>query len=178
MSASLPPREAIPALLLAVMLAATVVLARGAGAGPLGACAAVACAGAALLGPALGVERFRWGLPALLIGLPILCTVAYGHTLSELGGCVLLFALCTAAGALESSPEGGVYLPVMLLIFAAPYALAYLVEEFGNLERVAFWRTLSPFAAAQDVAAGRALPPVCLLLLMAGPVWTLLGRRR
>jgi hypothetical protein len=64
----------------------------------------------------------------------------------------------------------------MALLFAAPYALRYLVLEFGAGRAAGPWLLASPVAAAARVADGGAPPAACVLLLLSWPVWALARR--
>jgi hypothetical protein len=63
----------------------------------------------------------------------------------------------------------------MLLVFLAPYALHYLILEFGRAESAGAWLRLSPIAAAQQ---GGWPGTLCILLLVVWPVLALAARRR
>jgi len=173
-----PPREAAAALLLPVLLVAALVLVPvRPGAGPLGLVTAVALVHAALLAPSLVRGRPAWGLFPVAGGAPALCAASYGHDAGALGASLLLLALASLAGAAARARRSALYLPSMVLLFAAPFALGYLVLEFGDGSRAAAWRLLSPLAAAQAVGRGAALPLPCLAALLAWPAWTLARRK-
>ena len=72
--------------------------------------------------------------------------------------------------------EARTYLPSMLLVFFAPYALRYLVLEFGSAAHAESWLQLSPLAAAARVSHGAWPPALCLLVLLAWPVRALMRR--
>jgi hypothetical protein len=170
-------REAASAALLCALLAAAVLLAPDtAGPGPLALCSAVAAAHAALLGPACARGRPAWGLLPLLVASPALCACSFGHPglLASVG----LVGLCALAGAAGRVLPARGYLPGMLLVFLAPYALHYLVVEFAAEEGASAWLQLSPLAASVGVARGDGLPAVCVALLLVGPVWALARRGR
>lgn len=179
----IPKRDAVASLLLLALLALAVWLEDEApGAGPLALATSVAAAYAALLLPALRSGAWGWGLLPVLLALPALGATAYGHPgAGALAWSVLLVALAAAAGsaarALRGRPSGRLYLPCMVLVFAAPYALRYLVLEFGRLPEAEGWLLLSPWAAAGHVADGQGLPAGCVLLLLVWPVWALVRRR-
>lgn len=180
----MPFREAVSALVLLVLLGGAVLLSGDLpGPGPLAPCAAVAAAHAAVLGPAFGGGASAlWGMLPLLLALPALCATAYGHPGAwPLPGSLLLVLLAAAAGtsarALRGRADAGLYLPSMTLLFALPYALRYLVLEFGGGRAAEPWLLASPVAAAGEVASGAAPPAPCVLLLLAWPVWALARRR-
>jgi hypothetical protein len=180
----MPVREAISSLLLLALLGAAVLLADDApGPGPLAPLAAVAAAHAAVLSPAFGGAAAPWwGMLPLLLSVPALGASAYGHPgAGPLAGAVLLVVLSAAAGtaarALRGRAEAALYLPSMALVFAAPYALHYLVREFAAGRDGERWLLASPVAAVAKVAEGAAPPAACVLLLLLWPVWALARRR-
>ena len=170
----LPPRDAASGFLLVLLLALALAWADDEpGPGPLAACTAVAAAHAALLAPSLGA-----GAPwVALLGLPALAAAAYGHGGAALPLSLLLVALAAGAG-LAGRRWSGAYLPSMVLVFAAPYALAYLQVEFGSVDAAQGWRRLSPIAAADAIVVDGALPASCALLLLFWPVFALARRAR
>jgi hypothetical protein len=178
----IPTRDAVASLVLLALLVLVVLLAdETPGAGPLASTTAVAAACAALLAPSCASGGWAWGLLPLLLALPALGATAYGHPgAGPLLGSLVLVALAAAAGtayrALRGRPSARLYLPYMVLLFAAPYALRYLVLEFGRVTDAEGWLLLSPWAAAERVAAGGAPPAGCVLLLLAWPVWALARR--
>jgi hypothetical protein len=170
-------REAAAAALLCVLLAAAVLLADDApGPGPLALCTAIAAAHAALLTPACARGRPGWGLLPLLVALPALCACSYGRP-GWLGAAALV-ALCALAGTAGRRLPARIYLPAMLLVFLAPYALHYLVAEFAAGGSAAAWLHLSPLAASVVAARGDGLPALCIALLLVGPVVALARRGR
>jgi hypothetical protein len=124
-----------------------------------------------------------WGLLPPLLALPALCATSYGGAgamplLGALSIVVLAAVAGTAGRTIARRPWGALYLPAMLLLFAAPFALGYLVEEFGDASRAGAWRAVSPWVAAERVAeSGTLAAPPCVLLL-AWPACALAGRRR
>lgn len=180
---AIPKRDAVASLVLLALLALAVLLEEEApGAGPLALATAVAAAYAALLLPTLGSEAWGWGFLPVLLALPALCATSYGHPgAGPLAWSLALVALAAAAGAaaraLHGSAGARLYLPSMVLVFFAPYALRYLVLEFGRTPAAEGWLLLSPWAAASHVAGGGRLPAGCALLLLAWPVWALARRR-
>jgi len=135
------------------------------GPGPLGLVGAVAAFHAAVVGPSCGVHGVG-GLRALAFGLPALAAASYGT--GALAPAVLLLALAGLAGA-SSRALGRFYLPLMTLLFLAPYALSYLALEFGAGEAVPSWRRLSPGAASFHVAGGAWPPAACAVALLVAP---------
>jgi len=178
----MPPRDAVASLILLTLLTLAVALADEApGAGPLALAASVAAAHAALLAPLLTSGTLGWGLLPVLLALPALCATSYGRPGAiPLVWSVILVALAAASGtaarALRDRPSARLYLPSMVLVFAAPYALRYLVLEFGRPADAEDWLLLSPWAAAEQVAGGGSPPAGCILLLLAWPVWALARR--
>ncbi|MHC4134789.1 MAG: hypothetical protein ACYS0K_07375 [Planctomycetota bacterium] len=179
---TIPPRDAVASLVLLALLALAVLLEDEApGAGPLALATSVAAGYAALLAPSLASGAPGWGLLPLLLALPALCATSYGHPgAGPLLWSLVLVALAAAAGTaarvLRGRPSARLYLPFMVLLFAAPYALRYLVLEFGRTQDAEGWRLLSPWAAAEQVAGGGGPPAGCVLLLLAWPVWALARR--
>jgi hypothetical protein len=180
---TIPTRDALASLvLLALLTLAVLLLDEAPGAGPLALTTSVAAGYAALLAPSLRSGAPGWGLLPILLALPALGATSYGHPgAGPLVWSVVLVALAAAAGsaarALRTRPSTRLYLPYMVLLFGAPYALRYLVLEFGRPREAEGWLLLSPFAAAERVAAGGGLPAGCVLLLLAWPVWALARRR-
>ena len=178
----MPAREALSALLLLTLLTVALFLSpEEPGPGPLALVTGLAALHAALIGPAFARGPAAWGMLPLLLSLPALCSTAFGR---EGGGpllaSLLLVALAslsgTAARAASRSRRSRFYLPSMILLFAAPAALRYLVLEFGETASAAAWGALSPWLAAERIAGGGGTPAFCLLLLLAWPVWTLARR--
>jgi hypothetical protein len=179
---TIPPREAVASLLLLLLLVLAVLLtAPEPGPGPLALCTSLAALHAALLAPSLAAGAAGWGILPLALAWPALCATSYGHPgVWPVLGSLLLVALAALAGAaarrLADRPAGRLYLPFMVLVFAAPYALRYLVLEFGRVAEARAWLLLSPAAAAEQVAAGGALPAGSVLLLLVWPVCALARR--
>ena len=167
-------REATSALLLLILLSLPVLLVdQKPGPGPLALITALAVAHAALVGPSLGAGGW---LP-LLLTLPALCATSYGHPgLRPVLASLLLVAAASAAGSAARVLEARLYLPSMLLVFFVPYALRYLVLEFGSPAHAESWLQLSPLAAAAHVSHGAWPPALCLLFLLAWPVRALMRR--
>jgi len=180
---TVPRRDAVASLVLLALTALVLWLEDEApGAGPLALVTSVAAAYAALLAPSLLSGAPAWGFLPLLLVLPALGAASYGHPgVGPLLWSAVLVALAAASGTaarvLRGRPSARLYLPSMVLLFAAPYALRYLVLEFGRLPDAASWLLLSPWAAADHVAGGAGPPAGCLLLLAAWPVWALARRR-
>jgi hypothetical protein len=171
-------RDAASALLLLALLSATLLLARPSGeGGPLAACASAAAVHAALLAPAFGGRSFAAGLLPLPLALPALCASSYGHGARPLALSALVVALATLSGAsarrAERTAARGLYLPSALLLFLAPFGLAYLVSEFGAGRDPEPWRLLSPVAALGQVGREGPLPAAPALLLLCWPVLSL-----
>jgi hypothetical protein len=160
----MPLAEAGAALLLLAAFAAALAFGPAEpGPGPLALCTAIAAAHAALVP--------RAGFSSLLLAVPALCAVSYGRPgFWPLPGSFLLVALAGLAGRVG---RGRAYQSYMLLVFLLPFALHYLVVEFGEIAAAGFWRDLSPVAAAERVAEGAAPPAACVLLLLAWPVGVL-----
>jgi hypothetical protein len=180
---TIPPRDAVASLILLALLGLAVFLAvdEVPGAGPLALVTAVAAGHAALLAPLLASGAPAWGLLPLLLAVPALAATSYGRPgAGPLCWSLVLVALAAASGtaarALRDRPSGRLYLPSMVLLFAAPWALRYLVLEFGRPADAEGWVLLSPWGAAEQVAGGGGPPAVCLLLLLAWPVWALARR--
>ena len=171
--------EGWASLLLLTLLGLAVVWADpGAGPGPLALVTSVAAVHAALLAPAMARGGAAWGLFPILLATPALCATSYGHPGAwPLLGSFLLVVLAAAAGTAARAAPARLYLPLMVLVFSAPYALRYLVVEFGDVAHAAGWGNLSPCAAAEQVAAGAAPSAGSVLLLLAWPVWALARRR-
>ena len=170
---NVPRREAVISItLLGLLLAAMLLTPASPGPGPLALFTAVTAIHAALLAPAMARGRGAWAFLPGLVGLPALCAVSYGH--DALPGALLIVLLASAAGW-AGRARSSLYLPTMLLIFFSPYALAYLVEEFGEAARAASWLDLSPVAAAY---AGGWPPAACIAAMAVWPVWALARGRR
>ncbi|MEE8107389.1 MAG: hypothetical protein V3T86_17780 [Planctomycetota bacterium] len=180
---AVPPKEAASALILLLLLvAALYIVEPKRGGGPLGLVLGLAAVHALLISPAL-VDTPGWGLgflPWLLAG-PAVAAASYGRG----GADVLLrsfglLALCAVAGsagrALVGRRVGALYLPTMVLLLVAPFALAYLVAEFGGGDAAA-WRPLSPWGAAVRIESGGPLSMPGVLALMAWPVVALVRPR-
>lgn len=171
-------REVLAALLLLALLVLAFQLAPARpGPGPLALCVSVACVHAALLAPSIARRpSLSWGLAPVLLALPALGASTYGHPGAwPPAGSLLLVAAASLAGAFGRGSR--LYLGAMLLVFALPFGLSYLVLEFGDPARATAWRLASPVAAAGRVASGAAPPAICLLLLLAWPVWVLARRQ-
>jgi len=167
---SVPPREALAAALLVVLLAGGVAVAPARpGPGPLPLMLQIALVHAALLGPVIGGDRGSWAALGLPLSLPALVATSYGHDRLLPALALLLLALL-AGGAgrmLRSRTAGSLFLPSLTLVFFAPYALHYLVAEFGRAGAAEAWLGLSPLAAADSLA----LPSPCVLALLFWPVF-------
>ena len=176
----LPPGEAMAAWVgLALLVAAVWWSGVEPGPGPLALLTGVAAFHAAVLTPSCRPRGgLVWAFLPLLLALPVLATVSYGHPgAGPLLRCLLLAALACVAGATARTKSGGaLYLPTMLGLFVVPFALGYLVLEFSGPANAEVWRRLSPFVAARPLASGEAWPWSCLLLLVAWPVWALARR--
>ncbi len=174
---SVPPREAIAAALLPLLLVAGLLLAPARpGPGPLPFLLQIALIHAALVAPAVGGDRPLWAALALPLALPALAATSYGQERwPAAGGLLLLAALSGAAGrALRTRGVGALYLPTLTLLFFAPYALAYLVVEFGQPAAADSWRRISPLAAAERLS----ISPLCALALLFWPVAAIAAGRR
>jgi hypothetical protein len=174
----IPAREAISALLLLALLAAALLLAPEApGPGPLSLCAGLAALHAALLSPLVARGPPAWGLLPALLALPALAATAYGHPGPwPLLGSLLLVALAATSGVAARALRAGLYAPTVILAFALPYALRYLVLELGNPASADGWLALSPWAACGRTAAGSPPPAPAVLALLAWPVVALARR--
>lgn len=180
----IPAREAISALGLTVLLGCGVLLApERAGPGPLALLTGVAALHAALLSPLVGKGGpAAWGLLPALLALPALAATSYGHPgAAPLLGSLLLVAAASASGTAARAlgpARAGLYGPTMVLVFALPYALRYLVLEFGDPASADGWLLASPWAAAARIASGAMPPLAALLALGAWPVWAIARRAR
>lgn len=179
----IPLREAISALGLTVLLGCGILLApERAGPGPLALLTALAALHGALLSPLVGKGPAPWGLLPPLLALPALAATSYGHPgAAPFLGSLLLVAVASASGTAAralGSPHAGLYGPTMVLVFALPYALRYLVLEFGDPASADGWLLVSPWAAAARIASGAMPPLAALLALGAWPVWAIARRAR
>jgi hypothetical protein len=166
-------RETFLSLLLLAALGLVVAVADvGPGPGPLALCAGLVAIHAALLAPALGDGGAPWAFAPLLLALPALAAASYGHGGAATTGALATAALCCLCGWSARTCRAHAYLPLMLLVFLAPYGLAYLVEEFGGGDP-ALWRAASPLDAPAGWPA-----PACVALLLAWPAWALARRTR
>ncbi|MHC4341554.1 MAG: hypothetical protein ACYSX0_15250 [Planctomycetota bacterium] len=174
----MPRREAgIALFLLALLVAALLFAPARPGPGPLAFVTSVAALHAALIAPSLARRGgAAWGLLPALLAVPALFATSYGHPgATPLMGAILIVTLSAVAGSAGRVLPRAIYFPAMLLVFLAPYALHYLVLEFGRTEGAGAWLRLSPIAAAQQGGWPGAL---CVLLLLVWPVWALAARRR
>jgi len=179
----IPAREAISALGLTVLLGCGVLLApERAGPGPLALLTGLAALHGALLSPLVGKGPAAWGFLPALLALPALAATSYGHPgAAPFLGSLLLVAVASASGTAARAlgpARAGLYGPTMILVFALPYALRYLVLEFGDPASADGWLLASPWAAAARIAAGAMPPLAALLALCAWPVWALARRAR
>lgn len=178
----IPVREALSGLLLLAILGGTLFLVPEApGPGPLALVTALAALHGALLAPLVARGPVAYGFLGALLALPAIAAASYGHPWSALMGSILLAAFAAASGsAARALGEGraGLYAPTIVLVFAAPYALRYLVLEFGDAQSADAWLAPSPWAAAATIAGG-AMPPLpAVLALLAWPVWAIARRGR
>ena len=165
---NVPRREAaISLILLGLLLAALVLAPQSPGPGPLALFTVAVAVHAALLAPAVARGHSAWAFLPGLVALPALCAVSYGH--DALPGALLIVLLACACGW-AGRAGWRLYLPTMLLIFFAPYALHYLVKEFGAAARADAWLSISPVAAAHQ---GGWPPAACVAAMAAWPVWSL-----
>lgn len=179
---TIPPREALSGLLLlALLCGALLLVAESPGPGPLALVTGLAVLHGALLSPLVAEGPASLGFLGPLLALPAIAAASYGHTGTALLGSILLAAFGAASGAAARAlgrERSGLYAPTIVLVFAAPYALRYLVLEFGEKASADAWLLVSPWAAARHVAAG-AMPPVAAVLaLLAWPVWAIARRGR
>jgi hypothetical protein len=166
-------RETKLSLLLLAALAGALALADpGPGPGPLALCAGLLAVHAALVAPAVGDGGAIWAFAPLLLGLPALASSSYGHSGSAALGALATVALTCASGWSARTCRAHAYLPLMLLVFLAPFGLAYLVDEFGGGDP-ASWRAASPLGGPAGWPA-----PACIALLLAWPAWAFARRRR
>lgn len=179
----IPLREVFSGLLLLVLLAGAILLvSERPGPGPLALMTGVAAVHGALLSPLVGKGPAPWGFLPPLLALPAIAATSFGHAgLFPLLGSVLL-ALAAAASGTAARALGpartGLYGPTMVLVFALPYALRYLVLEFGDPGSADGWLLISPFEAADRVASGAMPPLAAVLALSAWPVWAIARRAR
>lgn len=179
----LPAREALSGLLLLVLLGATLLLEpEAAGGGPLAHVTGVAAIHAALLSPLLGRGPAAFGFLPLLLALPAVAATSYGHPgAMPLLGSLLLLALAAASGVAARAlgrERTGLYGPTIVLLFALPYALWYLVAQFGDAASAERWLSPSPWAAAKRVTEGAWPPLAAALGLAAWPVYAIARRAR
>ncbi|HEX5138132.1 MAG TPA: hypothetical protein VFY93_14245 [Planctomycetota bacterium] len=179
---TIPPREALSGiLLLALLCGALLVVPESPGPGPLALVTGLAALHGALLSPLLATGPASFGFLGPVLALPALAATSYGHPAPALWGSILLAAFAAASGSAARAlgrERSGLYAPTIVLAFAAPYALRYLVLEFGDAASSDAWLLLSPWAAAHRIAAG-AVPPVpAVLALLAWPVWAIARRGR
>ncbi|MCK6461516.1 MAG: hypothetical protein L6Q95_16670, partial [Planctomycetes bacterium] len=131
----IPLREALSGLLLLALLGgALLLLPEKPGPGPLALVTGLAALHAALLSPLVGKGPAVLGLLPPLLALPAIAAASYGHTSAALLGSILLATLAAASGSAARAlgdARAGLYAPSIVLVFAAPYALRYLVLEFG-----------------------------------------------
>ena len=160
----------IALVLLGLLILAVVFAPQSPGPGPLALVTSAAIVHAALLAPSMArAGGWTWGFLPSLLALPALCATAYGH--AGPWSALALLALCCASGAAARSVRSALYLPSMLLVFAMPFALHYVAQEFGDASRATFWRTLSPLSNA---GSWPSVP--CVLLLLAWPVLAIARR--
>ncbi len=178
----IPLREALSGLLLlALLCGALFLLPEAPGPGPLALVTGLAALHGALLSPLVARGPVAFGLLTPLLALPALAAASYGHPSAALWGSILLAALAASSGcaarALGAS-RAGLYAPTIALLFAAPYALRYLVLEFGDTSSADAWLSASPWAAAKRIAAGAMPPAAAVLALLAWPVYAIARRGR
>ncbi len=176
-------REALSGLLLLLLVAgAILLLPERPGPGPLALMTGLATLHGALLSPLVGRGHAAWGLLSPLLALPALAATSYGHPgLLPFVGSLLLALLAAASGVAARAlgpARAGLYAPTMVLVFALPYALRYLVLEFGDRRSADAWLALSPFEAGRSVASGALPPLLAILALCAWPVWAIARRAR
>ena len=167
---AVPPREAVSALILLLLLAAAVFWVEPSGlGGPLPLVCAIAVFHAALLGPAVGGGASAgWRFLPLVIAFPALAVCSFGRGgLATLAGAAGLLLLCCmvgwAADEMDRKGWGGLYRSLLLLLFFAPFALAYLVAEFDGRPSSEFWRGASPLALAWKTGQGDGFGAALLL---------------
>jgi len=173
---AVPSKEAASALILLLLLAsALLVLDPARGGGPLGLVLGLAAVHAALIGPALvwpTQSGWVYGLLPLLLAAPAVAAASFGRG-DVLPNAFFLLLLCAASGAsgraMSGRRAGAIYLPTMVLLFVAPFALSYLVAEFGGGDASA-WRPLSPWGAAKRLESGGSLSMPGVLALLVWPV--------
>jgi hypothetical protein len=175
-------REALSGLLLLALLGAALLLVPEVpGPGPLALLTGLATLHGALLSPLVAKGPVAFGFLPPLLALPALAATSYGHPWTALAGSVLLAAFAAASGSAAralGAARAGLYAPTIVLVFAAPYALRYLVLEFGDASSADAWLAVSPWAASKRVALG-AMPPLpAVLALLAWPVWAIARRGR
>ena len=149
--------------------------------GPLALATQFALLHLALLAPALGRFEGRWSVGLLSLALPALALTSYGHGVRPLLWCGAFLVSAAASGAAaQSLRQRGrtLYMASITLMLAIPFALAYLLEEFGNPAAATAWRAWSPWAGASLAACDAAPANGALLLLWAWPVGVFAWRRR
>jgi hypothetical protein len=178
----IPAREALSGLLLLALLCGALFLVPEApGPGPLALATGLATLHGALLSPLVARGPAAFAFLSPLLALPALAASSYGHAWSALPGSVLLAAFAAASGAAAralGTARAGLYGPTIVLAFAAPYALRYLVLEFGDASGADRWLALSPWAAAERIGSGATPPLPAVLVLLAWPVWAIARRGR
>jgi len=179
----IPVREALSGLLLLVLLGgAILLLPEDPGPGPLALMTGLAVLHGALLSPLVGRGPAPLAFLPPLLAVPALSATSYGHPGSApLLGSILLIGFAAASGAAARAlgrERAGLYGPTIVLVFAAPYALHYLAQELGDPASADRWLALSPWAAADRIAAGGMPPPAAVLALLAWPVWAVARRAR
>ncbi len=178
----IPAREAFSGLLLLALLAgAAFLVPEHPGPGPLALMTGLAAIHGALLSPLVGRGPAAWGLLPPLLALPGLAAMSFGHPgMAPLLGSLFLAVLAAASGTAARAlgpARTGLYGPTMVLVFALPYALRYVLE-LGDPASADGWLAISPLFAAARVASG-AMPPVAAILaLCAWPVWAIARRAR
>jgi hypothetical protein len=179
----IPRREALSGLLLLGLLgAALLLLPEAPGPGPLAILTGLAALHGALLSPLVGRGPSSLAFVPPILAVPAIAATSYGHVgLAPVLGSILLVGFAAASGAAARAlgpGRAGLYGPTMVLVFAAPFALRYLALELGNAATADRWLSLSPWAAASEIARG-AMPPLpALLALLAWPVWAIARRAR
>ncbi|MEM8885527.1 MAG: hypothetical protein AAGD14_15790 [Planctomycetota bacterium] len=143
MTDALPRPAALSALLFLVLLVAVLAWPEPQpGPGPLEPLTRAALVFLAIVGPSVRGVTPRQSLAIALLVLPFLALTLWGHAPSAWAGALVLLLFASLAGALGAGRP--MFLPSMLLLFAVPYGLDYLAEEFGRGS--GFWRTLSPWS--------------------------------